>query len=212
MLTEGRSSDGDGPGVDHSEAGGDECAGVTGCDGELVACGNPGDIDMAKQAGLKPDGGFGLNIYNRAALAEMYDAGLYKTTVSFELSIPRMRDMADARAGFIAYGYLPLMLARLCPLTGNDGCKSCRRENLFITDRMKEKFPVVCHGNYAEILNNRPLYLADKIDEFKGMGFAQLYFTVETKKQTADIVRAYLGENINMPEKFTRGLYFRNIM
>ena len=50
-------------------------------------CGNVGTIDLAREAGLLPVGGFGLNITNGEALAFFADRGLAAATLSMELTL-----------------------------------------------------------------------------------------------------------------------------
>ena len=100
-------------------------------------------------------------------------------TLSFESSMKSLPYINGNSVGIIAYGYLPLMLFRSCPMATKNGCKGCSgREK--IKDRTGTEFTVLC-GNkkYSTLLNSLPLYIGDK--DLSGVDFATLYFTVENR-------------------------------
>lgn len=70
-------------------------------------CGNLGAIDMARNAGLSPVGGYSLNITNSAAVQEYAALGLTDTELSFELPVTRARSLG----GFLPQGILALWLS-----------------------------------------------------------------------------------------------------
>lgn len=71
-------------------------------------------------------------------------------------------------------------------------------------------FPIVCENGCAEVLNSRPLYMADRLAEMKNMDFLTLYFTTETKSECEEVIRAYAKGSAPKGE-FTRGLYYRGV-
>ncbi len=177
-----------------------------------VLCGNIGAINFAVKHNLTVHGDFGLNITNISTLSYFRELKLKSTTLSFELTLPRIKKLCGEDIGIIAYGRLPLMLTRACIKAGGL-CVNCSKSgSIFeLKDRKNEIFPVVCHGGYNEVLNCRTLYLADRLNELNGIGFLKLYFTDENIETVRKIINEYrCGGN---PEGlFTRGLIFRGVM
>lgn len=178
---------------------------------EYALCGNIGAVDLAKQAGLRPMGGFSLNITNPDALAVYADMGLSAATLSMELTFRQGRFALDAPipAGWLVYGRQPVMLTRNCPrvggnLCGNTGCGGT------LTDRMDKVFPLQCAGGCVEVLNADPLYWADRLSEIPRADFWLLSFTDETPEQAAAITCAY-RQGGAQKESITRGLYRRGV-
>lgn len=174
-------------------------------------CGNLGALALAGEAGFTLHGAFGLNIANSAALAELEELGVKSSVLSFEESFANVRDLAartDIPMGLIAYGRLPVMLVRCCPIKNGAGhvcgpdCASS------ITDRLGIEFPVRCRGGASEIFNSRPLWLCDRKAELKNSGadFAMLYFTTETPAQENCVLDAW-KRGLPAQGDFTRGLY-----
>ena len=180
-----------------------------------AVCGNIGHIPVAKSAGMELAGGFGLNVSNPGAAAFFMRAGLREVTASAELSATGLRGLtANAPCGVraFAYGRLPVMLVRNCPMSGARGCADCvsRGHGGDITDRKGEKFPVVCRKGYGEILNSRPLYMGDKkrdIINAGAKGFL-IYFTGESAARAGEVMEMFIS-GTPFDGKFTRGLYYR---
>ena len=56
------------------------------------------------------------------------------------------------------------------------------------------------------------LFLADKPEwRQAGLAYARLRFTTETPEQCDAVLRQYLGESGDVPEDFTRGLFYRGV-
>lgn len=190
----------------------------------FALCNNIGAIPLAISAGLKPVGGFGLNITNRQALATYAELGLTAATLSFELAFSQMKfALASAKdgiaTGLFAYGRLPLMLTRNCPRACAlpKGCDSCAKEPFTdsqaggLIDRKGMVFPTACNGGTTELLNAVPLYWADKLDRLPPLDFYLLHFTTEGPRQAAELAAAY---RVGGPPKndITRGLYDKGIL
>lgn len=183
---------------------------IKNCGINHVSTGNLGGLGLARKLGFIVHGEFGLNIANTASIEEYERLGLADCVVSYELSLPRARDLGgDLSRGFIAYGHLPLMVTRNCPIN-QSGCKNCN-QNGKLSDRRGESFPVYCTAhNYSEILNGKALYLAERMDEFRGFDFGLLYFTPESPSEVNDIIYQYT-EGFSKKDDITRGLYYRNV-
>ncbi len=179
--------------------------------GVKMACAGTLDaMALARHQGFTVFAGFGSNIFNSQALEALKNKGIVEATLSFELTLTQAAALKGALPrGLIAYGRLPLMLTRNCPLSNGKSCKDCGGRGE-ITDRMGIKFPVVCKNGCAEVLNSRPLYMADRLGEMKNIDFMTLYFTTETKQECGEIIKAYQQGKAPQSE-FTRGLYYRGV-
>ncbi len=183
-------------------------------------CGNLGAIDMARNAGLSPVGGYSLNITNSAAVQEYAALGLADTELSFELPVTRARSLGGfLPQGILAYGYLPLMALRNCPIKAAIGCGKCRGYES-LTDRKGVRFTVDCgrHDGHprqvSELYNSVPLWLADRLGELEGLSFLTLWFTRESAAQCEAVAQSY-AEGRTMPgapSEKTRGLYYRTVL
>lgn len=167
-------------------------------------CGNIGSYRLAEKMGFKAFGDFGLNIFNSLSARE-----INSPVLSFELTLEEANRINAKDTGLIAYGRLPLMLARNCPVKNNIGCEKCEKRGA-LTDRKGARFPVVCSPYpCVEVLNSVPLYMADRLDEIK-TDFAHFYFTNESKARVEKIVSLY--ENKKKADfDYTRGLYYRGV-
>lgn len=158
-------------------------------------------------------GGYRMNILNSMSAKVCSDFGFWDITLSFEGKASELAEINSPRPmGIVAYGKLPLMLTRRCPvangkpcgrknaISGGEGCGKC------IKDRQGNDIEVLCGGNSVELLNPDTLILSDKPDVLQKFNFALLRFTVE--KDVGAILNMY--KNGAKPDgKLTRGLYFR---
>lgn len=168
-------------------------------------CGNLGAYRLAERLGFHVFGDFGLNVFNS------YSAGQVNSPIlSFELTVDEANRINAEDTGIIAYGKLPLMITRNCPVQNNIGCEKCRK-NGSLTDRKGIVFPVVCSPYpCVELLNSVPLYMADRLNEIK-TDFIHFYFTNESRKEVEEITRLYADKG-RADFKYTRGLYYRGVL
>ena len=167
-------------------------------------------IRLGKDLGLDVHGGFGLNVINTEALLAYQAQGLKSLTVSFELAMQKIRTLGgDLPRGIVAYGRLPLMHFRNCPVKAAIGCAACG-ERGHLTDRMQVDFPVECdHKRVSILLNSVPLDIAERCP--RDVDDLLLYFTAETKAEAAAVIDRFArGEKTNAPH--TAGLYFRELI
>ncbi len=173
-------------------------------------CDNIGAVAIAEKAGMRIIGGALLNVLNSEALGMYYDLGVKEMTLSSEMSFKEMRNIASrGKTGVIAYGYMPLMHFRCCPLQGENGCADCKGQGT-LTDRMSEKFTVLCESRqYSVLYNTVPLYVGDK--DIPDVSFVVLKFTQESPELVMKIVSLYKTKKA-LPGKKTAGLYEREII
>lgn len=175
---------------------------------KTALCGNLAAVEISKKCGFEVMGDTGLNLSNLESLETAKMLGISSALISAEECIEDILLLnSPIPKGIVAYGNIPLMLFKNCPLKNGISCDKCDK-NGYITDRLGTKFPVRCRMGYSELLNSVPLYLADRKSELSGLDFILLYFTREEKEQVKDIISAY--KNGSKPtEKYTRGLYYR---
>ena len=174
-------------------------------------CGNLGSLLMAREAGLRIIGDYGLNIINSPAAQQAAALGCDEITLSFECERNAARNIhSPVPIGVIAYGRLPLMLLRNCPGKTAAGCGDCRGIN-HITDRRGEDFPLQCQNRqYTHLLNPRPLFLSDRLPEWDFCDFLTLRFTTETPSECDEVLKMY-QTGAAPAGSFTRGLYYRTL-
>lgn len=167
-------------------------------------CSNLGAYKTAEDIGFTVYGDFGLNVFN-SFTAEKINSPI----LSFELTVKQANVISANETGIIAYGKLPLMLTRNCPVKNNIGCEKCNKKGA-LTDRKGYSFPVKCSPYpCVEILNPIPLILSDKMQDVN-TDFIHFYFTDETKEDINNIVNMYKNRS-NSAANYTRGLYYRGV-
>ena len=177
---------------------------------QTVSVGTLDGLRLAKEEGMTPVCGIGTNLCNTQALRAVEALGARAAMLSFELSLSQATALGGTLPrGLFAYGRVPLMLMRNCPARNGTRCADCGQRGK-LTDRMGVEFPIDCASGTAELLNSRPLYLADRQSEICNMDFLYLYFTTETSAQAREILGAFAAGSPPTGE-FTRGLYDRGV-
>lgn len=175
-----------------------------------------GHAFLLKKHGFSVLGGFRMNVLNGLSARVCEDFGFEDITLSFEGTAQRLSEInCEIPRGIIAYGRLPLMIMRRCPIADGAACgrktpfgegKSCGGA---IFDRLGNKILVQCGGNCVELLNPDVLVMSDKREILGKFDFCVLKFTDETELKP--IFEMY--KNGRKPSgKLTRGLYFRGAL
>lgn len=176
--------------------------------------GNLGHVFIARQAGMKVRGDFGLNAFNSYTLRVLQDAGFISATASFELRLAQIKAMAKpVDTELIIYGCLPLMVSDQCIIRQSAGRCNCQTPGQ-LSDRMGSVFPVVKEfGCRNVIYNAHKLYLADKRDDLYALGLwgLRMLFTTESPRECVEVAKGYLGLTDYKPNVLTRGLYYRGV-
>jgi len=174
-------------------------------------CGNLAAIKIANDSGFNIIGGIGLNAANTETVSVLHSMGVNEITISPEILLSEtVRLNTKIPKGIFAYGKLPLMLMRNCPVKNGSDCDACQK-NSTITDRLGIEFPIKCRVGFSELYNSLPIFLADRQNEYSGLDFILLYFTDESSEHVSKIINMYKNGG-NPPEKHTRGLYYRSVM
>lgn len=176
----------------------------TNCDGYLMRSYSKVNTDKPIIAD------YSLNIINRPAIngvRSIFNSEI--VTISPELNIKELSQIADNNCEILVYGRLSLMTTHQCPVglyegeKGNNKYCRCRNKeaDYKLIDRTKAEFPVIrdCNECVAFILNSAPIYVVNKVDEIVkiGAGFMRMEFTTENYDETLAIAK----EHINVIEK-----------
>ena len=181
-----------------------------------VLVGNIGLIKTAKECAMTPRGDFGLNLYNSYAMEAAKKLGLQSATVSMEMKLAQIRDMAKAvPAELIAYGRMPLMVTENCLIQGRTGKCSCHLAPTKLTDKKGADFPVIKDGDTCRsvLLNGQKLYWLDRQTDLAQLGLwaNRLCFTTENPQEVDRVLNAYVNPTPFDPGACTRGLYLRGL-
>ena len=147
-----------------------------------------------------------LNVFNSYALEfSPYDY----TTLSFELSEAQIKNIKSNKTkGILAYGKLPLMIFKNCPIKANSGCANCNNK---ITDRKDIEFTVFCEDGVTKMVNSVPLYIGDKQNLYNDMDYILLSFTDETPSDVTNVLESFEQQS-PFGSSYTRGLYFKGVL
>lgn len=176
---------------------------------------------MEKYGERAKHGDFRLNVYNADTICAF--EGLASVTLSPELNLREIADVTakcgNVETELIAYGYLPLMIMRNCPVKAMGHCQK-NKDIYSLRDRKNTEFKFVCgDGCRAILLNSKPIFTADIMDEIKRtkINCIRLDFTVENPEQCGKIIDVYRsavrGEKVEPMEvnTFTRGHLHRGV-
>ena len=176
--------------------------------------GNLGHAMLAKKAGMKLRGDFGLNTFNSLSMEVIRQAGFISATASFELRLSQIRDMIKPLdTELIIYGRIPLMVSDQCIIRHSAGRCNCQTPAQ-MADRMGSVFPVVKEfGCRNVIYNAHKLYLADKAEDVYAAGAwgLRMMFTTEGMRECVEVAKGYMGLSDYKPNVLTRGLYYRGV-
>lgn len=167
-----------------------------------------GHIPLIQKAEMTLHGGVRLNIANSLSAEFFAEQGAEDIIVSCELTAAKIKALkCPVPFGVIAYGRLPLMITRRCPVKDGKPCSSGKNCGKYITDRQGKKLKTLC-SNTVELLNPDILTIADKIGDFPAADFFVLKFTDEKDiiSVTEDFIKGKKPQ-----EGFTRGLYYRGV-
>ncbi len=181
-----------------------------------VLTGNLGLLLPAIEAGMAVRGDFGLNLYNSGAVNLMKDLQLKSATLSFEMTLPQIRDVSKAvPCEIFAYGRLPLMVTENCLIRGRTGSCTCNLGQTRLTDKTGADFPIIKDGDKCRsvLLNGKKLNWLDRQDDLAKLGLwaTRLYFTTENPREVDQVLANYMTPPAFDPGFGTRGLYLRGL-
>jgi len=177
-----------------------------------------------------------FNVFNNLSknvLLNYFDT----VALSNELNIKELNNLAGDNTEVNIYGYITVMTTHQCPVglhaAGKRKGMFCKlkgnKEVYYIRDKMNVDFPIItdCKNCTAAILNSNPIFLLNKFEEILKLksNFFRLDFTIETAKETDEIIYSYLEMfelNTSLKTKrlidkmikkgFTSGHFFRGVL
>ena len=178
--------------------------------------GNLGLLLPVRECGMEIHGDFGLNLYNSVAVNAMQDLELSSATLSFEMTLPQIRDVSKAvPCEILAYGRMPLMVTENCLFRNRNNSCSCHQGPIRLTDKTGADFPVVRDGHTCRsiLLNGKKLYWLDRQEDLEKLGIwaFRLYFTTENPIEVDQVMNACRTGSPFNPGACTRGLYLRGL-
>ena len=181
-----------------------------------VLVGNLGLLVTAGELGFNLHGDFGLNMYNSGAIAMAKKLGLASATLSFEMTMPQIRDISKlVPCELLVYGRMPLMVMENCLMHNKAGECNCHQGSIKLTDKTGAEFPVIKDGNSCRsvLLNSKKLSWLDRQEDLSHLGIwaTRLYFTTENPREVDRILGDYVHPNPFDPGACTRGLYLRGV-
>jgi len=149
-----------------------------------------------------------LNVTNIYTANLLSRSGLKSITLSMELHQESIRYFSSYYAEkfgvvpnleLIVYGQTELMISKYCPIaktmgTNTTHCHLCEHHQYALKDRMDYEFALVNDGDCnIRVLNPKPLCLIDYVSFLKEAKISKIRidFTIEDKKETAEIVKAF---------------------
>ena len=178
--------------------------------------GNLGMIRPARACGFRIRGDFGLNLYNSASVNIAKELDLESATLSFEMTLPQIRDVSKAvPCEIFSYGRMPLMVTENCLIRQRTGQCTCNLGAVKLTDKTGAELPIIKDGNSCRsvLLNGKKLNWLDRQNDLSRLGLwaTRLYFTTENTKEVDQVLAAYQNPPKFDPGAYTRGLYLRGL-
>ena len=178
--------------------------------------GNLGMLLPVREMGFRIRGDYGLNLYNSQAVNLMRELELKSATLSFEMTLPQIRDVSKAvPCEILVYGRLPLMVTENCLTKGRNGTCTCHLSMGKLMDKTGAEFPIIKDGNSCRsiLLNGKKLSWLDRQKDLGRLGLwgIRLYFTTESPREVDNVLANYLNPAPFDPGACTRGLYLRGL-
>ena len=171
-----------------------------------VLCSNIGEIECFKN--FPCFGNSRLNVFNSESVS--FYSNLKSICVSSELNLNEIcRLKAYVPLEVIVYGRIALMVMENCPSGMNGTCG----KKVYLKDRKHEEFPLACApGCYSELLNSKPVYMADKAEDLKRLpvDIYRFEFTDESLTECEKVLSEYINGS-ERKNNFTRGHYYRGV-
>ncbi len=178
--------------------------------------GNLGLVLPVRDAGMRIRTDFGLNLYNSASVNLMKELGAKSATLSFEMTLPQIRDVSKAvPCEIFAYGRLPLMVTENCLIRNRTGTCTCSHAVTRLVDKTGADFPIIRDGDKCRsvLLNGKKLNWLDRQKDLSKLGVwaIRLYFTTENPREVDQVLNALANPPAFDPGSCTRGLYLRGL-
>lgn len=141
---------------------------------------------------------YSLNAVNAASCRKLHELGAKRVTLSYELNRKQIQELVSAYVRengsypsleMIVYGRAPLLFTKYCPLKKMKQCGICKTKSYELRDEFGT-FPIISHSDCTTtILNGKILNLLDEMPSVEGVEAFRLNFTLESAKETEQIIR-----------------------
>jgi len=186
-------------------------AGIT-----TVLSGNYAILSLAKEKGFDIWGNSSLNIFNTYSVDFWSEYGLEGGFLSNELTLDEISELGGVNFEKIinVYGYITAMTTAYCPISSSVGKCDCHSGKYKLNDRKNESFAILKNGSSSacNILNSKPVYMAERMNELKhsNCSYLNFLFTTETADECKHILKLYKS-GLPFDKPFTRGHFYRGI-
>lgn len=162
-----------------------------------------GHLKDAKKYTLFTDAFF--NVTNIYTINLLHFMGVKRITLSPEISIERIKHMVphfyktfgyEPNLELEVYGRIDLMITKYCPIAKtfktNPDCHLCEKNQYYLEDRMKERFPLIHDGNCnLRILHSKALNITSYASELQELGITcRIHLTTEDISETRSLLNA----------------------
>lgn len=178
-----------------------------------------GGINFYKEHELTAD--YSFNAINIDSVAHLINFGFKHVTVSVEASYNEVLALAQnfkATYGFkapldmVIYGHQTLMTLKCCPLKRFGLCGLCNKHRYTLRDDVDE-FVIMHDECITHILNGHTLNLLEYKDKLgEAIDRFRLDFTIETKEETKEVLKALLNDEKWVRKNDTKGYFKRPIL
>ena len=160
-----------------------------------------GHLEEAKKYPLYTDTFF--NVTNIYTIHLLHLMGVKRITLSPEISIDRIQKIVpnfvqtfgyEPNLELEVYGKVDLMITKYCPIAKtfktNPDCHLCEKNQYYLEDRMKARFPLIHDGNCnLRILHDKSLNLTAYTKELQDLGITcRIHLTTENKLETRELL------------------------
>ncbi len=193
---------------------------------------NYGEYLLVKDLGKELSGDYNFTVYNSLTKKHLVENLKLKTvTLSPELNLGELIELADVNTEVVVYGKLDMMITKQCPVglykanKGDDKyCALKGKENkYYLKDRKDVHFDLVTNCEYCNctILNSSTMFMLDKWNDVEKINAThfKLIFTTENKDLTLEVINAHFENDENIKEyrkeslgNITNGHYYRGVL
>jgi len=133
-----------------------------------------------------------LNVVNKYSIEFLKQHGLKQVTLSPELPLNQIQDIAQYNQNIevIIYGTLELMVINHCLISMNDKCPNCKQNKYYLKNKQGELFPIVNKNCKTHIMHHKKVNMIDRLNELKNIGITnfRLEFFDENDTQILNIL------------------------
>ena len=181
-----------------------------------AVCSGLDEICTAKEFFTDVRGDYLLNVANSYAQKMLFESGVKSVTASLELSEKTLKKLKYPFEA-VAYGHIPVMTTRHCPIKKSGRCPECGEASL--KDRKNYEFKTVNFGLsdcMFTLLNSVLTAIEPSMLIDAGAQAVRLMFFYESESEVAAVTKKYAmaieeGKNVNTEEEHNTLHLFRRI-